>query len=169
MSHPALEQQLFSLLSESGITIATAESCTGGLVAYRITTVAGSSAYFLGSIVAYSNEMKRTLLGVSSKTLDERGAVSAECASEMAVGVQRVTGATIAVSTTGIAGPGGATARKPVGLIYLACAGPEEVSVREVRWSGDRHQNMTDAATLALEMIIDTGNKLVRPADHPGV
>jgi PncC family amidohydrolase len=155
MNEPALEQQIYSLLAESGITVAAAESCSGGLVAYRITSVSGSSAYFLGSIVAYSNDLKHRVLGVSSETLENRGAVSAECAREMAIGVRDLTGATIAVSTTGIAGPGGATARKPVGLIYFACATPDTVTVHDVHWQGDRRANMEGAAEHALQLIVN--------------
>lgn len=155
MNSPALEHQIYSLLSETGVTIAAAESCSGGLVASRITSVPGSSAYFLGSIVAYSNGLKQRILGVSDETLDQRGAVSAECAREMAVGARSLSGATISVSTTGIAGPGGATDRKPVGLIYFACATPSGVTAYDVHWCGDRQQNMEDAATFALQLILD--------------
>jgi PncC family amidohydrolase len=160
MNHPALEQQLFSILAESNVTIAAAESCTGGLVAYRITSVPGSSEYFLGSVVAYSNDLKHKILGVSNETLEQRGAVSAECAREMATGARQLTGASIAVSTTGIAGPGGATSRKPVGLIYFACATPESVTIHDVNWDGSRRQNMEDAAEFALQLIIDAATRL---------
>ena len=158
MNRPALEHQIHALLSNSGATIAAAESCSGGLVAARITSVAGSSEYFLGSIVAYSNDLKQRILGVSSETLSQRGAVSAECASEMAAGVRELTGATISVSTTGIAGPGGATARKPVGLIYFACASVAGVDVYDVHWHGDRRHNMEDAAEFALQLILDAAS-----------
>jgi PncC family amidohydrolase len=156
MNHRTLEYQIYDILADSDITIAAAESCSGGLIASRITSVAGSSAYFLGSVVAYANSMKRDVLGVSVETLEQRGAVSAECAREMALGVRSLTGATIAVSTTGIAGPGGATNRKPVGLIYFACATPDDVSTHEVHWNGDRHANMEDAAEFALQLIINS-------------
>ena len=109
------------------LMLATAESCTGGSVAARITALAGASDYFAGGIVAYANEAKAHLLGVSQETLATRGAVSAECAREMAEGARRAFGTDFAVATTGIAGPGGATARKPVGLVYIALAGPEGV------------------------------------------
>jgi PncC family amidohydrolase len=155
MNHVALEHQIYELLAESDVTVAAAESCSGGLVASRITSVPGSSAYFLGSVVAYSNALKHEILGVSAETLEQRGAVSAECAREMAVGVRKLTGATISVSTTGIAGPGGATDRKPVGLIYFACASPDSVSVHDVHWQGDRHANMEDAAEFALQLIVN--------------
>jgi PncC family amidohydrolase len=160
MNHIPLEHQLYELLANSDITVAAAESCSGGLIASRITSVAGSSAYFLGSIVAYSNSVKQDLLGVSRSTLESRGAVSPECAREMAIGAQRLTGATISVSTTGIAGPGGATDRKPVGLIYFACATPDSVTVHEVRWSGDRHANMEGAAEFALQLLVNAVRSL---------
>ena len=105
--------------SQSPMTLAAAESLTGGNVAARITAISGSSGYFLGSIVAYANEAKAALLGVMEETLATRGAVSAECAREMAEGAQRAFGADLAVATTGIAGPSGATERKPVGLVYI--------------------------------------------------
>jgi PncC family amidohydrolase len=142
------------------MTVATAESCTGGLVAYRITSVPGSSAYFLGGIVAYSNEMKRDILGVRQETLDRVGAVSETCAKEMAEGVREITGAAISVSTTGIAGPGGATSRKPVGLIYIACATPAGVDVHEVRWRGDRLKNVDDATEYALRLVVNAARNL---------
>ena len=135
------------------LTLATAESCTGGGVAARVTSVSGSSEYFLGGIVAYSNEAKMSLLGVSPETLATRGAVSAECAREMAEGARRAFGAQFAVSTTGIAGPGGATNRKPVGLVYVGLAGPETTSVEEFHFPGGRAV-VTDAATeAALRML----------------
>jgi PncC family amidohydrolase len=164
MNHTPLEHQLYELLAGSDITVAAAESCSGGLVASRITSVAGSSAYFLGSIVAYANSVKQDVLGVSPDTLANRGAVSAECAREMAIGAKRLTGATITVSTTGIAGPGGATDRKPVGLIYFACSTSDTTTVHEVRWSGDRHANMEDAAEFALQLLVNAARTL-----HNGV
>jgi PncC family amidohydrolase len=155
MNQKPLEQQIHSLLTDLALTLSAAESCTGGLVAWRVTTIPGSSEYFLGSIVAYSNEMKHKALGVSEETLANRGAVSEECAREMAEGVRQLTGSSIAVSTTGIAGPGGATARKPVGLIYVACATERGTKVRELRLTGDRDRNMRDAAEVALELVIE--------------
>jgi nicotinamide-nucleotide amidase len=137
-------------------TVATAESCTGGGVAARLTSVAGSSNYFLGGIVAYSNEAKESLLGVSSETLATRGAVSAECAREMAEGARRAFGASFGVSTTGIAGPSGATERKPVGLVYIALAGPDGISVEEFHFPGGRAV-VTDAATEAALLLLWRG------------
>lgn len=140
----------------SPIQIAVAESCTGGEVAHRITTIAGSSAYFLGGIVSYSNGAKNQLLGVPQAILDNPGAVSEECAREMADGVRRAFGADVAVSTTGIAGPGGGTARKPVGLVYIAANGPRGTVVQEHRFRGDRAAIMDAAATAALNLLVAT-------------
>jgi nicotinamide-nucleotide amidase len=138
------------------ITVATAESLTGGNVSARITTISGSSGYFLGGIVAYSNAAKASLLGVSEETLATRGAVSAECAREMADGARRAFGADLAVATTGIAGPGGATERKPVGLVYIALASPDGVTTEEFRFPGGRAV-VTDASTEAALLMLLRG------------
>jgi PncC family amidohydrolase len=138
------------------LTLAAAESCSGGNVAARITAVAGSSDYFLGSIVAYSNEAKASLLRVSAETLATRGAVSAECAREMAEGARNAFGADLAVATTGIAGPGGATEHKPVGLVYIGLAGPDSVRTEEFHFPGGRAA-VTDAATEAALLLLLRG------------
>jgi PncC family amidohydrolase len=154
----AIEERFSTLLSGGSsdrqpISLAAAESCTGGNVAARITTVAGSSDYFLGSIVAYANSAKMALLDVAEETLETRGAVSAECAHEMAQGARRAFGADFAVATTGIAGPSGATSRKPVGLVYIALAGPDGVAVEEFHFPGGR-ASVTDAATEAALLML---------------
>lgn len=158
-SEEALEVRLNRLLTDpSGsalLTVAAAESCSGGAVAHRITSVAGSSVYFLGSIVSYSNGSKIGLLGVPEEIIETRGAVSDECARAMAEGARRVIGADIAVSTTGIAGPGGATARKPVGLVYTAVADADGVISREHRFAGDRTAVVDAATEAALRMLLD--------------
>ncbi len=138
------------------ITVATAESLTGGNVSARITAISGSSGYFLGGIVAYSNPAKASLLGVSEETLATRGAVSAECAREMAEGARRAFGADLAVATTGIAGPGGATERKPVGLVYIALAGADGVTNEEFRFP-DGRAIVTDASTEAALLMLLRG------------
>jgi nicotinamide-nucleotide amidase len=138
------------------VTVAAAESLTGGNVSARITKISGSSAYFLGGIVAYSNEAKASLLGVSQETLATRGAVSAECAHEMAEGARRAFGADVAVATTGIAGPGGATQRKPVGLVYIALAGQDGVTTEEFHFPGGR-ATVTDASTEAALLMLLRG------------
>ena len=138
------------------VTVAAAESLTGGNVAARITAISGSSSYFLGSIVAYSNGAKAALLGVTQETLETRGAVSAECAREMAEGARRAFGADVAVATTGIAGPGGATERKAVGLVYVGFAGPDGTTTEEFHFPGGRAV-VTDAATEAALLMLMRG------------
>jgi PncC family amidohydrolase len=156
---PTIEIRLNGLLAASDgapsrATLATAESCTGGNVSARITAVPGASDYFLGGIVAYANEAKVNLLGVSPETLAIRGAVSAECAREMAEGARRALGVDLAVSTTGIAGPTGATARKPVGLVYVALAGPDGTDVEEFHFPGGRAVVTAAATEAALLMLL---------------
>lgn len=144
-------------LGRSGgvVTIATAESATGGRIADRLTNAAGSSDYFVGGIVAYSNEAKQALLGVRAATLAGCGAVSAEVACEMAEGARRALCAAIAISDTGIAGPGGATAGKPVGLFYLGFATADGCSAREERFTGGRYDNKDAAVETALTLLRD--------------
>jgi len=155
-SSTELAARLHALLTgENRSSIACAESCTGGLIAHRITAHAGSSDYFQGSAVTYSNAAKRTLLGVPQEILDRVGAVSDECAAAMAEGALAAFGAELAVSTTGIAGPGGATERKPVGLVYLAVAGAGETSVMERRFPGDRAAVIEQATATALSLLLD--------------
>lgn len=149
-----LERQLNALLARHpGVTVSTAESCTGGLVASRITSIPGSSDYFVGGIVSYSNGAKHALLGVSNELLETRGAVSDECARAMAEGSLRAFGSDVAVSTTGIAGPGGATPRKPVGLVYIATAGEHGTVCAEHHFPGDRAEVTAAAAEHALKQL----------------
>jgi nicotinamide-nucleotide amidase len=144
---------VLSQLRERGLTLATAESCTGGLVAGRITDVAGSSDVFLGGIVAYSNEMKARELGVPGSLLAEHGAVSPEVAAAMARGARERLGADVAVSVTGVAGPGGGTEEKPVGLVYLHASGP--MGERDLRFDfpGDRETIRGRSAVAALHLV----------------
>lgn len=151
------EARLRHLLGDQMIpvlTLATAESCTGGNVAARLTSVAGSSAYVLGGIVAYSNDAKVTLLGVPPTVLESIGAVSDECARAMAEGGRQALGATIVVSTTGIAGPGGATKRKPVGLVYIAVASSTRTVSEEHLFPGDRGAVTVAATDAALDLLV---------------
>jgi len=156
MTHSSTpEQELLELLGEQDeITVATAESCTGGNVAGRITRVGGSSAYMQGGIVSYSNDAKANLLGVPRSILENPGAVSAECARAMAEGARKALDATFAVSTTGIAGPSGGTDRKPVGLVYIAVSGPNGTEVEEHIFAGDRAQVIDGATQRAMEMLV---------------
>jgi PncC family amidohydrolase len=148
-----LDAGVGALLLARNRTIATAESCTGGLVAARITSVAGSSAYFLGGIVSYSNDAKHRLLGIPNLMLERYGAVSADTALAMARGVRRSLRTDICVSTTGIAGPGGATPTKPVGLVYVALAAEGVERCRRFIWPGDRLANITASAEAALSLV----------------
>ena len=145
-----LEGVLGERLRDKKLTIAVAESCTGGLIGKRLTDTAGSSDYFLGSITAYSNPLKESLLNVSAETLDEHGAVSEKCSLEMADGIKNKTKADIGLSTTGISGPGGGTEEKPVGLVYIGLVTPEKSIVKKYNFNFGRHihREMTATATL---------------------
>jgi PncC family amidohydrolase len=148
-------QLLREYLAKTGklLTIGTVESATGGRIADRITNVPGSSDYFKGSVVAYSNEAKIALLGVKRKTLENYGAVSEQTALEMARGGRKLLDVDICVSDTGIAGPSGATREKPVGLFYLGLAARNECVCEKHALSGNREQNKRDAAEAALNML----------------
>jgi len=147
---------LVALLRERGWTLATAESCTGGGIAAAVTDVAGASEVFLGGVVSYANEVKAEILGVPRETLDRAGAVSAETAWAMAVGARMRLGADVAVSATGIAGPGGATPGKPVGTVYMAVATPHGGFVHHAHWThGDRATIRAATVRHALEMLCD--------------
>lgn len=150
-----LEAQVGVALLARGWTVCTAESCTGGLVAHRLTNIAGSSAYLIGGIVAYSYEAKGSLLGVPVETLEKYGAVSAETAEAMVLGALRAFGASIAVSITGIAGPGGGTAQKRVGLTYFGVAtSMGALQVDQQTWDGDREGNKAQSADHALRLLL---------------
>jgi nicotinamide-nucleotide amidase len=148
-----LEVVVGRLLRERGATVAVAESCTGGMLGARLTTIPGSSQYFVGGFITYSNALKRELLGVSADTLERYGAVSAETAEAMAAGARDRAGATYAVSITGVAGPDGGTDEKPVGLVYLAIAGPEGNTVTHRRFIGDRERIRVFTAQAALDLL----------------
>lgn len=151
----SLEIQIGSLLHGREWKLALAESCTGGLVGNRITDVPGSSEYFLGSVVSYSNEAKVNLLGVSWNTLNSTGAVSRETVIEMAHGARKVLNADVAVSVSGVAGPGGGTDEKPVGTTWIGLAANDGEWARVFHFSGDRVQNKAQAADTALQMLLD--------------
>lgn len=149
------EIQIGNLLRQRGWKLATAESCTGGLIGHRITDIPGSSDYYLGGVVAYAYEAKVAVLGVSWETLQKYGAVSRETALEMARGARTLLGADIAISVSGIAGPGGATPDKPVGTTWLGLATAEGAWARVYRFPGDRAQNKADSAQAALQFVLD--------------
>jgi PncC family amidohydrolase len=141
------------LLRQAGMTLALAESCTGGLVAHRITDVPGSSDYFVGGIVSYSNDIKERVLGVQRTTLRRYGAVSEQTALEMARGGRRVCRADVALALTGVAGPGGGTPDKPVGLVYVALATRDGEWFERHVWDGDRLGNKQRSAEAALDLL----------------
>ena len=146
---------LGQLLTDAGMTLAVAESCTGGLIGHRITDVAGSSSYFLGGVVAYSYGAKERILKVNHDDLYDYGAVSEEVARQMADGVRRLFGVDLAVAVTGIAGPGGGLPGKPVGLVYIALSARNHLQCEKFVWDGDRVANKASSADAALRMLID--------------
>lgn len=149
----SIEQIVLELAREAGLTLAAAESCTGGLVGARLTDVPGASDVFLGGIVAYSNQIKEALLEVRAETLLEHGAVSAESALEMAEGARQALGADLALSVTGVAGPGGGSPDKPVGLVYFCATSAEATIAQQIRFSGDRNQIRRYATVAALHLV----------------
>lgn len=145
---------LRKLLRERRLTITAAESCTGGLVCAALTALPGSSDYFLGGLVTYANRAKVTQLGVDAATLDRVGAVSQEVAEQMARGVMALFGADVALSVTGIAGPG-AEGPKPAGLTYIGIAFEDRVKVQEFHWTGDRSSNRAASVAAAIQMAVE--------------
>lgn len=160
-----LEEELGYILKEKNLTIATAESCTGGLVSSRLTDVSGSSDYIKLNFVTYANEAKNKILGVDWEILDNYGAVSEECAHAMADGLQKVTGCNAALCTTGIAGPSGGTEQKPVGLMYTSFKYKGVVTVKEIRLPSDlprkemKQRFADEALKLAISILKD--NRIV--------
>jgi PncC family amidohydrolase len=153
MNAEPLEKVVGRLLTEQKLTLALAESCTGGLIAHRLTNVPGSSAYFIGGMVSYANEAKERMLGVSHQTLQEHGAVSEETAREMSREVRRLLQTDVALAVTGIAGPSGGTPEKPVGLTYIALTAEDFERCEKYLWKGDRRANKEQSAKAALRML----------------
>lgn len=151
----ALAERLQGVCLGRGLTVSLAESCTGGVVAATITDVAGSSGYFLGGVVSYSNEAKASFLDVPRAAIDAHGAVSAQVAKAMAAGARARFGADLSASVTGVAGPDGGSDEKPVGLTYIALASGAGIEVRRLQLSGDRAGNREAAARAALEWLIE--------------
>ena len=141
------------ILKQNGKTLSVTESCTGGYISHLITSVAGSSQYYNGSVTAYSNEVKEQILGVSHKTLLEFGAVSEQVAREMAIGARQVLNSDFAVATTGIAGPDGGTDEKPVGTIWIAVAGEDKVIARKYVFGNNRERNILRSSQTALQLL----------------
>lgn len=148
-----LEEVVVYNLRDKGLTLATAESCTGGLLSGSIVNVPGSSAVFTEGFITYSNEAKMKYLNVSKTTLDQFGAVSEETAREMAIGAAKASGCDITISTTGVAGPDGGTNEKPVGLVYIACHTPQTTTVKELRLRGNRQKIREQTVIHALDLI----------------
>jgi PncC family amidohydrolase len=149
-----LVERFAGLCLERGVIVATAESCTGGLLAKLITDMPGSSGYFRGGVVSYSNEIKTLLLDVPEEQLTAHGAVSAQVARSMAIGARTRLASDVAVAVTGVSGPGGGTSVKPVGLTYVAVADAAGVEVRRFVWSGDRLENRESTARAAIELLM---------------
>lgn len=157
--------EIGDLLRQKRLTLGTVESATGGLIAHMITEVPGSSDYFKGSIISYSNEIKNRIVGVKTATLEKYGAVSPQVAEEMALGGRKLLDVDVCLADTGIAGPGGATQDKPVGLFYLGMVGREGVFHRKHEFHGNRDQNKQKAALEALtwlkEYLVSHSNSTV--------
>ena len=149
----SLEQIVASLLTENRATIAVAESCTGGLLAERLTSLPGSSAYFVGGVVCYSNEMKVSMVGVPAELIEAKGAVSAEVALALASGIRKRTGATLGLGVTGIAGPGGGTPEKPVGLVHIGLADERGATEMVSQLPGDRERIRQFSTQRALNLV----------------
>lgn len=153
-----LEEKVVKVLNKKGLVLATAESCTGGLISKKITDVSGSSSVFNCGIVSYSNEIKEKVLGVQHKTLETFGAVSEQTVREMVKGVLKISGADVAVSVSGIAGPNSDNTEKPVGLIFLAVSNGEDTQVKQLNntfTENIRENNRNSASDEALKMILD--------------
>jgi nicotinamide-nucleotide amidase len=148
-----IEKTIGTILSNKRMTLGVIESATGGLISHRITNVAGSSDYYKGSITAYSNEIKNRIVGVKAETLEIYGSVSARTAEELASGGKRILEVDICIADTGIAGPGGATPDKPIGLFYIGLSHKNTTFNRKRIFTGDREQNKKEAAETALQIL----------------
>lgn len=153
----ALEKQIGQILRKKGVTVATAESCTGGEIARMITSVPGSSEYYKGSVVSYANEVKINVLGVNAGDIEREGAVSETVVLQMAEGVRKLMGTDYAVSTSGVAGPDGGTADKPVGTVWIGVATPRGSFAKKFVFSFTRERNIAKAAAKALELLMTEG------------
>lgn len=156
MTKKRIEEECMELLLDNDLTLTTAESCTGGMVASRIVNVPNASWVLMQGLVTYSNEAKERYLGVSHETLKKFGPVSEETAREMALGAVRVAGTDVGIATTGLAGPGGGTRKKPVGLVYVACCIREKVRIKKLKLSGSREEIRTKATEEALTLLYET-------------
>ena len=150
-----MENEVGKILLEKKLTIACAESCTGGLLTSRLTDVAGSSAYVQGSIVSYSNEIKNSVLKVDAETLKNFGAVSEQTARQMSANVREIFKTDIGVGITGIAGPGGGSAEKPVGTVYISVSNSKLTTVKKFNFSGSRREIKNQSCNAALTLLKD--------------
>lgn len=148
-------ERIGNLLRSANQTLSTAESCTGGMIAHKITAVSGCSDYYKGSVVSYCNDVKMNQLGVSQSDLESHGAVSRPVVEQMAGGVRNLLATDYALATSGIAGPGGGTAEKPVGTVWMALATPDGIESRCCHFGTDRAENIEKASESALEMLLD--------------
>jgi nicotinamide-nucleotide amidase len=149
-----LESAIGEILKATGKTLSTAESCTGGMISSLITSVPGSSEYFLGSVTSYANSVKENVLGVPSKIIEEYGAVSSECVSAMAEGVRRLTGSDYSVATSGIAGPGGGSDQKPVGTVWIGVSSHMGTETFSLKFNSDRKRNIERFSSSALHILL---------------
>jgi len=149
----SVSQAIGILLRERGLTVSTAESCTGGLLGATVTAMPGASDYYLGSVIAYSNEVKTKILAIPEELLQSKGAVSAEVASLMAANVRKLTGSSLGIGITGVAGPGGGTPEKPVGLVYIALNSADADWSVGYNFIGDRHTIRMRSVNTALNLI----------------
>jgi len=159
MAHEAqdrLVRRLGDLLVERGFHLGLAESCTGGMLGERITAISGASSYFLGGVLSYDDRVKVRVLGVPRDVIAEKGAVSAECALAMARGVKQLLSSEVAVSITGVAGPGGGTAAKPVGTTFIAVVTSQYERVERYAWAGSRQEIRQRSVEAAIELVINT-------------
>jgi PncC family amidohydrolase len=154
------------LLLRTGLTVSVAESCTGGLLGAALTELTSSSSYFLGGVIAYADSAKTRLLGVEERTIATHGAVSGPVALEMARGARHLTGADIAISITGIAGPTGGTEQQPVGTTYIAVSGLGSDRVERYVWTGDRAENRAASVRAALTMVVELIDHRFSAASH---
>lgn len=150
-----VEERVGRLLLAGNLTMGTAESCTGGNIAHLITSVPGSSAWFLGGIVSYSNQVKQEVLGVSEKTLEQYGAVSQPVAEQMVLGVKRILHCDCAVATSGIAGPGGGSPDKPVGTVWIAALCKDKIITSLFHFKGNRQEIISQSSEAALTMLLE--------------
>lgn len=141
------------LLAEAGKTVSCAESCTGGTISQLFTSIPGSSVYFLGGVTSYANSVKQGILGVPEEIIEKYGAVSSECVAEMAKGVRKITGSDYAVSTSGVAGPGGGTSEKPVGTVWVGVSSDKGTETFKVQYNGDRKRNIERFASFTIDKL----------------